>query len=75
MADAMQSKVSVELQGRVFATITFISTISESVGQLTVGLVVDKIFEPTMAEGGALAPILGPIIGVGYGRGMGVIFL
>jgi hypothetical protein len=32
----------------------------------------DYIFKPGMASGGALAPVLGPIFGVGASRGVGV---
>ncbi len=71
----MQSKVSVDVQGRVFATTAFISTIAEAVGHATVGPIVDGVFEPLMADDGALAQLLGPLIGVGPGRGMGAIFL
>lgn len=71
----MQSKVNIEIQGRVFAATAFISTIAEAVGHATVGPVVDRFFEPLMTNGGVLAQVLGPLIGVGPGRGMGVVFL
>jgi hypothetical protein len=32
----------------------------------------EKVFEPLMMEGGALASILGPVMGVGPGRGAGL---
>jgi hypothetical protein len=33
----------------------------------------DTVFKPAMAPGGVLARVLGPIIGVGAGRGSGVL--
>jgi hypothetical protein len=33
----------------------------------------DYIFKPSMAVGGVLAPILGPIFGYGASRGVGVL--
>jgi hypothetical protein len=33
----------------------------------------DYIFKPSMAVGGALAPMLGPIFGYGSSRGVGVL--
>jgi hypothetical protein len=33
----------------------------------------DYIFKPAMTPGGALVPILGPIIGVGASKGVGVL--
>jgi MFS transporter, DHA3 family, macrolide efflux protein len=69
-----QAKVAPQLQGRVFA---FRRTIAMSAGLLAPLLaapLTDYIFKPAMTAGGALAPILGPIFGVGAGRGVGVMF-
>lgn len=70
-----QTKVAPDLQGRVFASITFFSVILEPFGHLVVGPITDLWAEPAMLPGGFLAPIFGPLIGVGPGRGMGAIFL
>jgi hypothetical protein len=69
-----QAKVAPAVQGRVFA---FRRTIAMSAGLLAPLLaapLTDYIFKPAMTAGGALAPILGPIFGVGAGRGVGVMF-
>jgi MFS transporter, DHA3 family, macrolide efflux protein len=69
-----QIKVAPDLQGRVFA---FRRTIAMSAGLLAPLLaapLTDYLFKPAMAAGGGLAPILGPIFGVGAGRGVGVMF-
>jgi MFS transporter, DHA3 family, macrolide efflux protein len=42
---------------------------------LVSGPLADRVFEPQMAEGGALAEVLGPYIGVGPGRGIGLMLL
>jgi hypothetical protein len=39
------------------------------------GPLADGLFEPWMAEGGALSSLFGPLIGVGEGRGMGLMFV
>lgn len=70
-----QTKVAPAVQGRVFATITFVAVILEPIGHAVVGPVTDFIMEPAMMAGGWLEPILGPLIGVGEGRGMGAVFL
>jgi hypothetical protein len=45
------------------------------VAYLLVGPLVDKLFEPALAEGGALAGSVGRIIGVGPGRGIAFLFI
>ncbi|NDJ33656.1 MAG: MFS transporter, partial [Chloroflexi bacterium] len=45
------------------------------VGFLAAGPLADLLFEPAMAEGGALAGLLGGMLGTGPGRGMGVMFI
>lgn len=75
LGPVLQTKVALDVQGRVFATISFLATILEPLGQLVVGPLTDRLFEPAMVEGGALAGVLGPIIGVGPGRGMALVFL
>lgn len=70
-----QRKVAPEVQGRVFATRFMISASIEPIGEASIGVLVDKFFEPLMAVGGPLAGSLGRIIGVGAGRGMGLVNL
>ena len=45
------------------------------VGYLLAGPLADRLFEPAMAVGGALAPLFGPLVGVGPGAGMALMFL
>jgi hypothetical protein len=71
-----QVKVEPQVQGRVFATRSVISTSMMPLGFLLAGPLADQVFGPLMTEGGALAStIAGQIIGVGDGRGIGLIFV
>jgi MFS transporter, DHA3 family, macrolide efflux protein len=68
-----QSKVAPDVQGRVFAVRRTISWSSGLIAPLLAAPLADYIFRPSMAVGGALAPILGPIFGYGASRGVGVL--
>lgn len=70
-----QTKVSPEVQGRVFAIRRMISWSSIPIAYLCTGFLAEHVFNPMLLEGGALAGTLGRIVGVGPGRGIGVIFL
>jgi len=69
-------KVEPDLQGRVFAIRSMISQSMMPVAFLLAGPLADKVFEPLMRAGGALAgsPIAA-LIGSGTGRGMGLMFV
>lgn len=68
-----QSKVEPDLQGRVFTARRMVAWSTTPIAYLAAGPLADAVFKPAMAEGGALAPILGPIFGVGAARGSGVL--
>jgi len=68
-----QAKVAPDLQGRVFAFRRTIAWSAGLVSPLLAAPLVDYIFKPAMMAGGSLAPWLGPIFGVGAGRGVGVL--
>jgi MFS transporter, DHA3 family, macrolide efflux protein len=68
-----QAKVAPELQGRVFAFRRAIGMSASLIAPLLAAPLADTIFKPAMAPGGALAPVLGPIIGVGSNHGIGVL--
>lgn len=70
-----QSKVPPDLQGRVFAVRRMLAQSTTPVSYLLAGPLVDRFFEPLMARGGALAATLGPVLGVGRGRGIGLLFV
>lgn len=70
-----QRKVAPDVQGRVFATRTMVATAAMPVAYLVVGPLADQVFEPLLAVDGPLADSVGRIIGVGPGRGMGLLFI
>jgi MFS family permease len=71
----MQVKVAPDVQGRVFALRAMLNTSAFAVAYLIGGPLADRVFEPLMADGGSLAGSLGQLIGVGPGRGMGLMFV
>lgn len=70
-----QSKVALGVQGRVFAIRGMIAHFMMPVAYLLAGALADSLFEPMMADGERLSQIFGPIIGVGPGRGIGLMQL
>lgn len=70
-----QSKVPSDVQGRVFATVQMVTSMTLPVGYLLAGLLADGMFEPLLVEGGALSETVGRMIGVGPGRGIGLLFI
>ena len=68
-----QAKVAPDVQGRVFAVRRTIATSASIISPLLAAPLADYVFKPAMAAGGALAPILGPLFGVGASRGNGVL--
>jgi hypothetical protein len=70
-----QAKVAPDLQGRVFATRMMMAIFATPLAYLLAGPLADLVFEPLMAPDGALAESLGRLIGVGTGRGIGLIFI
>jgi MFS family permease len=70
-----QSKVSPDIQGKVFATRRLIATISSPVAMILGGRLADAVFEPAMASGGAFAQFFQPLVGSGPGSGMAVLFV
>lgn len=70
-----QRKVALDVQGRVFAIRGLIVSGSLPFAFAIAGPLADKVFEPMLAPGGALAGSVGRIIGVGEGRGVGFLFM
>lgn len=70
-----QSKTPPHLQGRVFAVRQVIAWSSLPLAYLIAGPLADKVLEPLLATDGLLAGTVGEIIGVGPGRGMGLLFI
>lgn len=70
-----QTKVPAEMQGRVFALRRLVAQFTAPVAYLAAGPLADRVFEPLMASGGALAGSAGRVLGVGEGRGIGLLFV
>ena len=71
----MQTKIPPDVQGRVFSASDFLSQAMIPITPLLAGFFGETIFEPAMAEGGALANIFGWLVGVGPGSGFGLMIL
>jgi DHA3 family macrolide efflux protein-like MFS transporter len=70
-----QSKVPPDVQGRVFAAQQVIGTSTRPLAYLVAGPLADRLFEPLLAIGGPLAGSVGQVIGLGPGRGIGLMFV
>ncbi|MCJ8271519.1 MAG: hypothetical protein MJK04_19235, partial [Psychrosphaera sp.] len=70
-----QHKVEPALQGRVFSAAGAISMLMLPIGSFASGILADRVFEPLMQPGGALANTVGTLIGTGPGRGIALIFM
>lgn len=70
-----QRKVPSDKLGRIFAVRQMIATAAMPLAAVLGGLAADNVFEPLMMPDGGLAALLGPWIGVGKGRGVGLMFI
>jgi len=70
-----QAKVPTDVQGRVFAVRRMISKMGLAASLLLAGPLAERVFEPLLTESGLLADSLGRLIGVGPGRGVGLMFI
>ncbi|WP_223067497.1 MFS transporter [Paenibacillus caui] len=64
-----------DTQGRVWGIIGILSQIGFVIAYCLAGFLADRIFNPLLVEGGALASSVGSIIGVGQGRGIALLFI
>ena len=69
------SKTPQELLGRVFAVRRMVTMSMMPLGVLVAGPLAERVFEPLLAPGGALAGSVGAGIGVGKGRGIALMFI
>jgi hypothetical protein len=70
-----QSKIPMDLQGRVFAIRGVIGSAAAPLAFALAGPLADRVFEPLLMPGGALAGSVGRLIGVGPGRGVGFLMM
>lgn len=71
----VRSNVAGEVQGRVWGIISLLSQTGTAVAYALSGILADHIFEPLLAEQGALADSVGRLIGTGQGRGIGFMLI
>ncbi|MBN1428885.1 MAG: MFS transporter [Anaerolineae bacterium] len=71
-----QSKVAPDVQGRVFSVRTMISFSAMPLGMLLSGPLADYVFTPALMPGGTLVDTwVGQLLGVGPGRGIGLMLI
>lgn len=71
-----QAKIEPSIQGRLFALRGMIGQCMMPLAYLSAGPLADRVFGPLMLPGGALAnTFLGGLLGVGPGRGVGLMFV
>ncbi|HVK98211.1 MAG TPA: MFS transporter [Dongiaceae bacterium] len=67
-----QRKVPVHFHGRAFSLRKSIMKAAQPLAFLSAGLFADHLFNPMMMEGTVVSRVLGPVWGVGEGRGVAV---
>ena len=70
-----QVKAAPAVLGRIFSLRVALGMGMMSLGVLSGGPLAQHVFEPLMADGGALAGSVGQLIGVGEGRGIALIYI
>jgi MFS family permease len=68
-------KIPNAYQGRIFSIINVAALLTISIVTMAGGFSADRILEPALSEGGVLEQTLGPWIGTGKGRGIGLMFV
>ena len=71
----LQARVPGDVLGRVFATASMLARLAAPLAYFLAGPLADRVFEPAMAPGGALAGSFGSLIGTGRGRGIALMFM
>ncbi|MDX3855197.1 non-ribosomal peptide synthetase [Streptomyces sp. AK02-01A] len=69
----IQTKVGLELQGRVLALFMTLMMLTMPLGYLVVGPLAEHYVQPLLEPGGALASTVGAVIGTGPGRGLALL--
>jgi MFS family permease len=68
-----RTKVPPGLQGRAFSVRLILTEIMSPIAYLAAGPLVDRALNPLLIEGGRLADTVGRVMGVGPGRGNGMV--
>jgi MFS family permease len=71
-----QSKTEPDIQGRVFSVRRMIAQFTSPIAILVAGPLAEKVFQPLVSVGGRLdGTNLGRLVGIGPGRGTGLLFV
>ncbi len=70
-----QTKIAPEVLGRTTAVQRVIAMSALPLASLIAGPLAEYVFEPLLVEGGPLAGTMGRLVGVGEGRGIGLLFM
>jgi DHA3 family macrolide efflux protein-like MFS transporter len=70
----VQTKVEGEAMGRVIAAVRMAGQAAMPLAYVLAGPLADRVAEPALAPGGALADTAGALLGTGPGRGIALIF-
>ncbi|WP_199563741.1 MULTISPECIES: non-ribosomal peptide synthetase/MFS transporter [unclassified Streptomyces] len=71
----VQVKVPQRFHGRVFALNTLVAWSTLPLGHGVIAPLGSSVLGPLMERGGALAPVFGPLIGTGSGRGIALMYV
>jgi DHA3 family macrolide efflux protein-like MFS transporter len=71
----VRTNVENSIQGRVWSMVSLISQLGMAISFGIAGYLADHIFNPLLQPGGLLTSTVGMIIGIGNGRGIGLIFM
>jgi MFS transporter len=70
-----QRKVAPGVQGRVFAAQQMLARSTSPLAYLLAGPLAERLFDPWLSAGGWLSGTVGQVVGVGPGRGIGLMFI
>ena len=70
-----QTRIPPKMQGRVFALRRMFAQFTIPLGDFLAGPLADYVFEPMMRSENAVSNVFGPIIGMGPGRGIGLMLI
>ena len=68
-----QSKVSPDIQGKVFSARRIIAWFSQPIAPIIAGILADIVLEPAMTSSTSLAKMLGPVFSTAPGSGMSLL--
>ena len=71
----VRSQVENHMQGRIWSIVSLISQLGMAISFGIAGFLADNIFNPLLQPNGLLASSVGILIGIGNGRGIGLIFI